>query len=93
MEHIGFPRHRVFQPPECQYRQYTRSEVLEYYQGGNVDIMVVGDSFIRQLFVRLVHLFRGQASPFPLRYNSFYSVRSSAISCLSCSTSNQTCHE
>lgn len=60
VDHTGYPGHKVFQPPACKYHQYTRSEVLDYFQGGGVDIVVVGDSFVRQLFVRLVHLLRGQ---------------------------------
>lgn len=44
----------------CEYFQYTRGEVLEYFQGEATDILVVGDSFMRQLFVRLTHLLRGQ---------------------------------
>ena len=62
MPHDGHAGHKVFQPPECKYHQYTRGEVLGYFQGSGVDIVVVGDSFIRQLFVRLVHLMRGQVS-------------------------------
>jgi len=45
---------------ECSYFQYNREEVLDTFQGANTDILVVGDSFVRQLFVRLMHLMRGQ---------------------------------
>lgn len=58
--HQGYTGHKVFQPAECEYSQYTRKEILTYFQGAGVDIVVVGDSFIRQLFVRLVHLMRSQ---------------------------------
>lgn len=58
--HQGYTGHKVFQPAECEYSQYTRKEILTYFQGAGVDIVVVGDSFIRQLFVRLVHLLRSQ---------------------------------
>lgn len=52
---------QVFEPDSgCRYAQYTGSEVLEHFQGSSTDILVVGDSFMRQLFVRLVHLLRGQ---------------------------------
>lgn len=101
----------MFQPDSgCEYFQYTRSEVLEYFQVGPLnhhwlmttfddmpvgvldvsihrdpgmmsrkqisesggpssqaeatDILVVGDSFMRQLFVRLLHLLRGQVQDF-----------------------------
>lgn len=52
---------QVYAPDsECSYFQYNREEVLETFQGENTDILVVGDSFMRQLFVRLMHLMRGQ---------------------------------
>jgi hypothetical protein len=52
---------QVFEPDRgCRYAQYTGSEVLDYFQSSATDILVVGDSFMRQLFVRLVHLLRGQ---------------------------------
>lgn len=52
---------QVFQPESgCRYHQYGRPEILEYFQGSKTDILIVGDSFMRQLFVRLLHLMRGQ---------------------------------
>jgi hypothetical protein len=42
-----------------RYWQYNRAEVLGYFQVRQTDILVVGDWLMRQLFVRLVHLFRG----------------------------------
>lgn len=60
--HQGYTGHKVFQPAECEYSQYTRKEILTYFQGAGVDVVVVGDSFIRQLFVRLVHLLRSQVN-------------------------------
>jgi len=55
------PGHKVFQPDAgCVYYQYGRQEILESFQGASTDIMIVGDSFLRQLFVRLLHLMRGQ---------------------------------
>ena len=52
---------QVFQPDSgCLYHQYGRAEILEYFQGSKTDILIVGDSFMRQLFVRLLHLMRGQ---------------------------------
>lgn len=54
---------QVYAPDSgCEYFQYTRGEVLEYFQAEATDILVVGDSFMRQLFVRLTHLMRGQVS-------------------------------
>ncbi len=51
----------MFEPDSgCRYFQYTGAEVLQHFQGAATDILVVGDSFMRQLFVRLVHLLRGQ---------------------------------
>ncbi len=51
----------MFQPESgCRYHQYGRPEILEYFQGSKTDILIVGDSFMRQLFVRLLHLMRGQ---------------------------------
>ena len=51
----------MFAPDEgAPYFQYSRREVLEYYQNEATDILVVGDSFMRQLFVRALHLMRGQ---------------------------------
>lgn len=55
------PGHLVFKPDNgCEYHQYSRAEILEFYQGTATDILVVGDSFMRQLFVRLTHILRGQ---------------------------------
>jgi len=51
---------QVFQPPGCAYYQYTRRQVQEHFQQNNVDIVVVGDSIVRQLFARAVHMLRGQ---------------------------------
>jgi len=56
-------RAQVFQPPGCAYYQYTRRQVQEHFQQNNVDIVVVGDSIIRQLFARAVHMLRGQVGP------------------------------
>lgn len=54
---------QVFQPDSgCTYHQYGRSEILEFYQDSATDILVIGDSFMRQLFVRLLHLMRGQVA-------------------------------
>lgn len=52
--------HKVFKPPASQYFQYTKSEVQKYFQGNGLDILLIEDSILRQLLVRLVHLFRGQ---------------------------------
>ena len=55
----------MFQPPGCAYYQYTRRQVQEHFQQHNVDVVVVGDSIVRQLFARAVHMLRGQVL-FPL---------------------------
>ena len=55
-------RAQVFQPPSCTYYQYTRRQVQEHFQQGNVDIAVVGDSIMRQLFARVLHMMRGQVA-------------------------------
>lgn len=34
-------------------------QVLDFLQANQMDILVVGDSMMRQLFVRLVHMMRG----------------------------------
>jgi hypothetical protein len=35
------------------------SQVLQYLQAEQMDILVAGDSMMRQLYVRLVHMMRG----------------------------------
>ena len=35
------------------------SQLLQYLQGEQMDILVAGDSMMRQLYVRLVHMMRG----------------------------------
>lgn len=34
-------------------------QVLDFLQGGDMDILVAGDSMMRQLYIRLVHMMRG----------------------------------
>ena len=34
-------------------------QVLDFLQGEQMDILIAGDSMMRQLFVRLVHMMRG----------------------------------
>lgn len=38
-------------------------QVLHYLQGNRVRILVLGDSLMRQLHARLVHMFRGTPQP------------------------------
>ena len=51
-----------FQPNggECEYFPYRRREVLAQLLASNADILVAGDSMMRQVFSRLVQMMRGQ---------------------------------
>lgn len=44
-----------------------RQDVLERLLGGSTDIVIAGDSMMRQLFVRLVQLLRGRHRVFDYR--------------------------
>jgi hypothetical protein len=51
--------HTVYQPgAPCRYWQHNRADILAAFAGR--EIVVVGDSLMRQLFVRLVHMLRGE---------------------------------
>lgn len=52
----------TFQPSdnECRYESVTRSQVLRYLGIRGSPIVVIGDSMMRQLFLRLVFMMRGQ---------------------------------
>ena len=41
----------------------ARAQVLHYLQGNRVRVLVIGDSLMRQLHGRLVHMFRGSGPP------------------------------
>jgi len=51
-----------FQPDagDCEYFPYRRREVLAQLLASNADILVAGDSMMRQVFSRLVQMMRGQ---------------------------------
>lgn len=44
---------------QCSYYEYSRKEVLDFLQGSNMDIVVAGDSMMRQLYIRMIHMMRG----------------------------------
>jgi len=44
---------------QCAYFEYNRHEVLDFLQGQKMDILVAGDSMMRQLYIRMVHMMRG----------------------------------
>ena len=51
-----------FQPDGggCEYFPYRRREVLAQLLRHNADILVAGDSMMRQVYSRLVQMMRGQ---------------------------------
>mmetsp|Transcript_4695 Transcript_4695/g.13492 ORF Transcript_4695/g.13492 Transcript_4695/m.13492 type:complete len:605 (-) Transcript_4695:890-2704(-) len=61
----------------CRFSQYTRDEILTALQGGNgegehpgMDILVLGDSLMRQLYSRLVHMLRGHHRVFDYKMHT-----------------------
>jgi len=52
----------VFEPEdsECRYGEVGRGQILHYLRSRNSPIVVVGDSMMRQFFLRLVTMMRGQ---------------------------------
>jgi hypothetical protein len=52
----------TFQPSdnECRYESLSRSQVLRYLGSRGSRLVVIGDSMMRQLFLRLVFMMRGQ---------------------------------
>ena len=52
----------VYEPQdsECRYAEVGRGQVLHYLRSRNSPIVVVGDSMMRQFFLRLVTMMRGQ---------------------------------
>ncbi len=61
--HVGkkYDRH-VFEPTDstCRYAEINRGQILHYLRSRNSPIVVVGDSMMRQFFLRLVTMMRGQ---------------------------------
>ncbi len=53
-----------------------RQDVLERLLGGSTDIVIAGDSMMRQLFVRLIQLLRGRHRVFDYRVGGCSSVHS-----------------
>lgn len=45
----------------------SSAQVLHYMQSNRVRILVLGDSLMRQLHARLVHMFRGTLNPVDYR--------------------------
>jgi hypothetical protein len=58
---IGTPRH-TFQPTDaqCRYAELSRGQVLHYLRTHGSDVVVAGDSMMRQFYLRLVMMMRGQ---------------------------------
>ena len=56
------------------------AQVLNFLQGGNMDILVAGDSMMRQLYIRLVHMMRGsrRVLDYHIHTHANYAVRRTA---------------
>lgn len=55
-------KRHVYTPLEaeqCSYHEFNRREVVDFLQDGKMDIVVAGDSMMRQLYIRLIHMMRG----------------------------------
>jgi hypothetical protein len=57
----GVPRH-AFQPTDaaCRYGEVTRGQLLRWLRQRGAHVAVLGDSMMRQAFLRLVMMLRGQ---------------------------------
>ncbi len=57
-----YDRH-VYEPTDssCRYAEIGRGQILHYLRSRNSPIVVAGDSMMRQFFLRLVTMMRGQA--------------------------------
>ncbi|KAH7623878.1 hypothetical protein NADE_008693 [Nannochloris sp. 'desiccata'] len=47
-------------PETCRYTPMTRGQIMATLEGINAPLVVIGDSMMRQLFLRLVMMMRGQ---------------------------------
>jgi hypothetical protein len=47
-------------PESCRYSSYTRGQVMATLESIKAPLVVIGDSMMRQLFLRLVMMMRGQ---------------------------------
>mmetsp|Transcript_3550 Transcript_3550/g.10331 ORF Transcript_3550/g.10331 Transcript_3550/m.10331 type:complete len:816 (-) Transcript_3550:2377-4824(-) len=54
----------------CSYFNYRRAEILDKLLGENIDIVVAGDSMMRQNYLRLVQMMRGRHRIFDYRVHT-----------------------
>lgn len=68
----------AFQPadPSCQLEQITRGQLLHYLNSIGAPLTIVGDSMMRQFFLRIVMMLRGQQRllDYHLRTHATYQV-------------------
>ncbi len=52
-------------------------QVLDFLQDGSMDVLVAGDSMMRQLYIRLVHMMRGapRVLDYHIHTHANYAVR------------------
>lgn len=55
---------------KCTYVDYRRAEIVEKLLGENIDIVVAGDSMMRQNYLRLLQLMRGRRRIFDYRVHT-----------------------
>jgi hypothetical protein len=67
----------AFQPKDstCRYAALSRGQLMRYLASGPQALLFIGDSGMRQLFLRLVAMMRGQARPLDFHLHTHASYR------------------